>query len=88
VAVTRITVTRTEQSENVTQALRLLRDARDRLNYAKAVMETTIDGTDYSALETLFGVPGGQGETYYNLLAGTVGDLNGYNTTATIAQVG
>lgn len=87
-AITRIELSNTDQSGNVVTALDNLRNARDRLDYAKAVMETCIDGTDYSTLETLFGVPTGQGETFYNLIAGVVSDLSGFNSSATIARIG
>ena len=87
-AITRIELTTTDQSGNVAIALDNLRNARDRLDYAKAVMEACIDGTDYSTLEALFGVPAGEGETFYNLIAGVVSDLSGFNTSATIARIG
>ncbi len=87
-ATTRIELSATDQSANIDTALINLRNARDRLNYAKAVMETCIDSGDYSLVEEIFGVPTGQGETFYNLLAGLVSDLAGFNTTATIARIG
>lgn len=87
-AVTRINVARTEHGQNVLSAVGSLRDARDRIEHAKAVMETTIDGTNYAALEELFGVPAGQGETLYNLLAGVNTDMAGFNISATIARIG
>ena len=87
-AITRIELTNTDQSGNITTALDNLRNARDRLDYAKAVMETCIDADDYSTLEALFGVPTGEGATVYNLIAGVVSDLSGFNTSATIARLG
>ena len=85
---TRIEMTNTEQSSNLDTALQNLRNARDRLNYAKAVMETCIDSGDYTLVETLWGLPAGTGETVYNLISGVASDLAGFNTSATIARLG
>jgi len=87
-AIARIELERTDQSDNLLTALQNLRNARDRLDHAKAVMETCIDNGDYTELEALFGAPTGKGETVYNLIAGVVGDLAGFNASATIARMG
>lgn len=91
-AVQRIQVQRTEQAENVGAALRLIREARDRLEYAQSVMEACIDSSaspaDFAVLEQTFGVPDGEGETVYNLLAGTNSDLHTFNVNAAIARLG
>jgi uncharacterized protein YecE (DUF72 family) len=42
----------------------------ERLHRLKEVMDTMIDGTDYSRIETEFGLVAGQGQTVYNLVAG------------------
>lgn len=85
---TRINITRTSHGDNLLTAIAQLREARDRLDHAKAVMETTIDAGDYSQLEALFGAPAGTGETLYNLVAGVCTDLAGFNISATIARMG
>lgn len=87
-AITRIELDNTDQSSNVITAVDNLRNARDRLQHAKNVMEACIDGADYTTLETLFGVPTGSGQTLYNLVAGVVSDLSGFNTSATVARIG
>lgn len=87
-ATTRIELENTDQASNLITAVNNLRNARDRLIHAKAVMETAIDGTDYTLVETLFGAPAGTGQTLYNLIAGVTGDLAGFNTGATIARLG
>jgi hypothetical protein len=87
-AITRIDVQRTEHGANVLSAVGSLRDARDRIAHAKAVMETCIDGSNYTRLEELFGVEAGQGQTLYNLLAGVNTDMAGFNIAATIARIG
>lgn len=87
-AVTRIELQRTDQSDSVLAAIGNLRDTRDRLNHAKAVMETCIDNGSYALVEELFGAPAGSGQTLYNLIAGLTTDLAGFNTSATIARIG
>lgn len=87
-AVTRIDITRTPHGDNLLTAVAQIREARDRLDHAKAVMETAIDGGDYSRVEELFGIEAGQGQTAYNLIAGVCTDLAGFNITATIARIG
>jgi hypothetical protein len=60
----------------------------ERLHRLKDVMDTMIDGTDYSRLETEFGVPTGQGETVYNLVAGAATDTAGANITQLLNRLG
>ena len=78
-ATTRINITRTAHGDNLLTAVAQIREARDRLNHAKAVMETAIDGNDYSQVEQLFGAPTGAGQTLYNLVAGVSTDAAGFN---------
>lgn len=87
-ATTRINITRTAHGDNLLTAVAQMREARDRLNHAKAVMETAIDGGDYSQVEQLFGAPAGTGQTLYNLVAGVSTDAAGFNISAMIARVG
>ncbi len=47
-----------------------LQQARGNLGQVKMVMDQCIDGSDYSALETLYGLPAGTGQTVYNIVAG------------------
>ena len=85
---TRIDITRTPHGDNILTAVAQVREARDKFDHAKAVMETCIDGSDYSKLEQVFGLPAGAGETLYNLVAGVVSDMAGFNISATIARIG
>lgn len=88
-AATRINVSRASaHGDNLLTAIAQIREARDRLDHAKAVMETAIDGADYSMVESLFGAPEGAGQTLYNLVAGVCTDLAGFNISATIARMG
>lgn len=87
-AATRIDIQRTQHGNDLLTAVVQMREARDRLNHAKAVMETAIDSGSYSRVETLFGIEAGQGETTYNLIAGVVADMAGFNISATIARMG
>jgi hypothetical protein len=54
----------------------------------KEIMETMIDGTDYSRLETEFGLATGKGETVYNLVTGAVTDVSGTNITQLLIRLG
>lgn len=85
---TRIDITRTPHGDSLLTAVAQVREARDRFDHAKAVMETCIDNGDYSKLEQVFGLETGQGETLYNLIAGVVTDMAGFNMSATIARIG
>jgi hypothetical protein len=60
----------------------------ERLHRLKDVMDTMIDGTDYSRLETEFGLAVGQGETVYNLVAGAATDTAGANITQLLNRLG
>lgn len=56
------------------------------LNY----MNQQTDGTTYTSIETQFGLPTGQGQTVYNLiagLAGSGGSLVSSNVTQYLARV-
>jgi hypothetical protein len=85
---TRIDVMRTAHGDSLLTAVAQMREARDRLDHAKAVMETCIDNGDYGRVEALFGIEAGLGQTAYNLVAGVCGDLAGFNISATIARMG
>jgi hypothetical protein len=60
----------------------------ERLHRLKEVMETMIDGTDYSRLETEFGLAAGKGETVYNLVSGAATDVSGTNITQLLIRLG
>ncbi len=47
-----------------------LQRARGELAQVKAVMDQCINGSDYTALEALYGLPAGTGQTVYNIVAG------------------
>ena len=87
-AITRIDIAHTPHGDNLLTAVAQMREARDRLNHAKAVMETAINADDYSRVEQIFGIEAGHGQTAYNLIAGAVTDMAGFNISATIARMG
>lgn len=49
----------------------------DNLELLKGVMEHNIDSADYSAVETVFGLPTGNGDEVYNLVSGTLAGIKG-----------
>jgi hypothetical protein len=83
---------------SVDSTKRLGSELRQAINYGtafdqqvaklKEVMETMIDGTDYSRLETEFGLATGKGETTYNLVAGAATDLAGTNINQLLIRLG
>jgi hypothetical protein len=58
------------------------------LDKLKDIMDTMIDGTDYSRLETDFGLTTGKGETVYNLVAGSLTALRTGDLAGVIARLG
>lgn len=54
----------------------------------KEIMETMIDGTDYSAVEANFGLQAGSGETVYNLVTGAATDTGGTNIHQLLIRLG
>ncbi len=54
----------------------------------KEIMETMIDGTDYSAVETNFGLQVGSGQTVYNLVSGAATDAGGTNIHQLLIRLG
>jgi hypothetical protein len=91
-AATRITLTQTEQAQNLAVALRQIREARDRLGYAVEVANACIDTAttpaNYTMLEEVFGVPAGQGQTVYNLIAGAQNKIDAPDIKTAIARMG
>ena len=87
-AITRIDIAHTPHGDNLLTAVAQMREARDRLDHAKAVMETAINDGDYSRVEQIFGIEAGLEQTAYNLIAGAATDMAGFNISATIARMG
>ena len=52
------------------RAIDTLRSVRDQLVRLNDLMVAQVSGTDYSEIEMEFGVPTGEGQTVYNLVAG------------------
>jgi hypothetical protein len=83
---------------NIDSTKRLGSDLRQAVNYGTSfeqqldklqdVMETMIDGTDYSRLETEFGLATGKGETVYNLVTGALAALRTGDLAGVIARLG
>jgi hypothetical protein len=86
------------QHISINSTKRLGSELRQAVNYGTAfdqqlvklkdVMETMIDGTDYSRLETEFGLATGKGETVYNLVVGAATDVSGTNITQLLIRLG
>lgn len=62
--------------------------ALDNLADVKTVMDKMIDGADYSALETNFGLAAGQGLAVYTLVVNALAVINVLTVTNFINQLG
>lgn len=75
-AINYITVDRSRQMGNeLLNIIEMLRLYQDKLRQQKELMDNMTDGTDYTAIETQYGVQTGKGDETYNLIAGTVAEL-------------
>lgn len=76
-----IKVDRTQSAATQAQALlnyaASLRSAYDQGVKILAVMGHNNDGTVFTDIETVFGVPTGKGQTVFNLINGSVGSMTG-----------
>jgi hypothetical protein len=52
------------------------------------VLNAAATGGDYTAVEALYGLPTGTGQTVYNLVVGAESTIRSANTTALITQLG
>lgn len=68
----KITASAGPHASELNNAVTQLEAARDTFRRLKEQMEAMIDGVDYTRIETLFGLEAGNGQTVYNLVAGTV----------------
>lgn len=88
-ATTRIEISRAKpHGDNLLTAIAQAKESQDRLYHAKAVMETCIDGADYSLIETVFGAPEGTGQAIYNLVAGAESKIDAADIKTIIARMG
>jgi hypothetical protein len=58
------------------------------LSTIKAEMDEMVDGTDYTAVETYFNLPAGQGETVYNLVSGGLAAMDVPTFTQMLYRLG
>jgi hypothetical protein len=66
----------------------LAREVLDRLEDIKRVMDTQVDGADYSQLESQFGLQTGHGDDVYNLVAGAYAQINVPNVLSLLDRCG
>jgi hypothetical protein len=57
--------------------VRSMRAAYDQASKVKETMSHMHDGQDFSALETNYGVPTGQGQAVFDLVNGALGSMTG-----------
>jgi hypothetical protein len=59
------------------QYVSALRNAYNLGKQTIAIMGHNNDGTDFTAIEALFGLPTAQGQTVFNLVNGSIGSMEG-----------
>lgn len=65
------------QAQNLKNYIITLRSAQDLGQRVLDVMTHNEDGTNFTDLETIFGIPTGQGQTVFNLVNGSIGSMKG-----------
>lgn len=65
------------QAQTLKTAIAIMRQAYMQLTAVKAVMTHLNDGTVFTDIETLFGLPAGKGQTVFDLVNGSVGSMEG-----------
>lgn len=65
------------QAADLKQFVTVLRDAYQRGKKILAVMGHNNDGTVFTDIEALFGLPASKGQTVFNLINGAVGSMEG-----------
>lgn len=65
------------QASPMLEFLRNLRTTYEQGVKIKAIMDHLQDGTTWTDIETVFGLPAGTGHAVYDLVNGTVGAMNG-----------
>lgn len=80
--------TSTRLGADLRRAVDQLRDVRDRLERLKNVLDTQVDGVNYSLVESQFGLQAGEGQTVYNLVAGAFTAVDAAAVQQLINRVG
>ena len=84
----RIDIERTQHGSSLLTAIDQMREAKDRLAHTRSVMEASIDGTDYTKLEEVFGIPEGSGAAAYALVTGAESKIDAADIKTIIARMG
>lgn len=71
------TVTTAPFAGKLVSLTRQLRDTIDLLDEVKTIMDHNNNGVAFTAIETLFGLPTGQGQTVYDLCNGSMQAISG-----------
>lgn len=71
------TITTATQAAELKSLVLALRDAYQRGKKILAVMGHNNDGTVFTDIESLYGLPTGKGQTVFNLINGAVGSMEG-----------
>ena len=76
IKVDRTTVTATH-AQSLLSLVSAVRSAYEQGIRVRDIMNHNHDGSDFSDIEALFGLPAGKGQTVFDLVNGTVGSMTG-----------
>jgi hypothetical protein len=71
------TISTATQAQELKALVSVMRDAYQRGKKILAVMGHSNDGTVFTDIEALYGLPTGKGQTVFNLINGAVGSMEG-----------
>jgi hypothetical protein len=75
------------QAQRLKTYVSVLRAAFDQGTEVKALMDHNNDGTVFTDIEILFGLPTGSGQTVYNMVNGSIGTMQGTFQTADVKNL-
>lgn len=78
----------TRLGADLRRAVDQLRDVRDRLERLKNVLDTQVDGANYTLVESQFGLQAGEGQLVYNLVTGAFAAVDGAAVLQLINRAG
>lgn len=75
------------EAQDFLQYINVLRDAYNRGKAILGNMAHLQDGTVFTDLEAVYGVPSGKGQTIFNFVNGSVGSMEGVFQTADVKNI-
>lgn len=83
-----LTTTTATKAPMLAEYIRVLRQTIDLGDRLKAIMDHNTDGTVFTDIEGLFGVPAGTGQTVYNAVVGAVAGVKSADARTVTERIG